>query len=125
MQTSQSHLIVVFSDLLDKRQPLQSIATDLRQFGHELIVFQVCDPDERNFPFQDPTEFYSLESSETLDLDAELFRDGYLQKFNSHVAQLKSFFERTSIDFVPMSSDQNLGPALANFLATRNQRLAS
>src|SRR6476469_3092734 len=65
----QRGLVMLFSDLFDDVPAIVSGLQHLRYDRHEVIVFQVLDPAELDFPFEDATLFRGLE------IPAELLTD--------------------------------------------------
>lgn len=121
-QVYERQLVIVASDLFGDQKRLHQALTNLRQFGHDVIVFQVCDRDEVDFPFDRFTEFRSLESDpEGVSMDAELIRETYLELFQKTVSELQEHCQRSSIDFLPLVTDQSLGTALGSFLTARQR----
>jgi uncharacterized protein (DUF58 family) len=114
-------LLVLVSDLFGEESQLQRALSDLRQFGHEVIVFRICDRDEIDFPFERYIEFCSLESANHVALDAETCREAYLGQFAAFQSRLRLACQQREVDFLPLVSDESLGPALGRFLATRNR----
>jgi len=57
----QRGVVVLLSDLFDDVEALQLGLKHLRHRRHEVIVLQVIDPAEQDFPFADPTLFKGLE----------------------------------------------------------------
>ena len=120
IRAEHRQLVVLVSDLLTDVDALLKSLSDLRQFGHEVIVFQVNDLDELDFPFDRFTEFTGVESGQMNALDADLYRTGYLEKFADFQRQLQVGCERAAIDFLSLSSLDSLGLALGRFLTLRN-----
>jgi uncharacterized protein (DUF58 family) len=54
-------LIVLMSDLLDAPADLADRLRQLRSRGHDVVVFQLLDPDEVDLPFEDLTHFEAME----------------------------------------------------------------
>jgi len=121
IRTERRQLVVVVSDFFCQPTTLHKTLTDLRQFGHDVVLFQVCDPDEVEFPFDRFAEFRGLESGQPLAVDAASIRASYLHKFEHFQQQLQALCHRTSIDFKPLVTQQSLGVALGHFLTRRNQ----
>ena len=119
MRTQRRQLLVVVSDFFGDAESLESSLTDLRQFGHEVILFQTCDRDEAEFPFDQFTEFKGMESAEQITLDANVFRQGYLEKFTAAQQRLQEFCQRSAIDFSSLVTDESLGSSLGHFLTVR------
>src|SRR5439155_19321383 len=55
-------VILFFSDLLEPSEEVALGFKQLRFHGHEVIIFQVLDRDETDFPFSDPKIFEDLET---------------------------------------------------------------
>ena len=68
-------LIALASDLLDFDERALEPLSWLVGHGHEVIVFQVMDPDELELPFDDPARFEGFEGEAALDADPEALRD--------------------------------------------------
>jgi uncharacterized protein (DUF58 family) len=54
-------LIILMSDLLDAPADLTERLRQLRSRGHDVVVFQLLDPDEVELPFDDLTHFEAME----------------------------------------------------------------
>ena len=120
MKIYRPHLVVIASDLFGDESLLEKSLIHLRQFGHEVMVFQICDRDEVEFPFDRLTEFSGLEFDDELTLDAELFRDGYLREFRAFQDRMRRRCDKSAMDYVPLVTDQPLGETLGRFLTARN-----
>jgi uncharacterized protein (DUF58 family) len=113
-------LIVILSDFFDDLAALQTGLRHLRYKKHELIVFQILDPAEIQFPFEDVTLFKGLEESGQLLTEPRALREGYLEQLRLHTEALKKACRGLNIDFVTLNSGEGLDIALSNFLATRS-----
>src|SRR5829696_2787929 len=112
-------LIVILSDFFDDIESIQSGLRHLRYKKHELMVFQILDPMEVNFPFEDVTLFKGLEGLGDLLTEPRALREGYLAKHNDFTEQMKKMCRGMHIDFQRMNSGDTLDVALSGFLATR------
>jgi uncharacterized protein (DUF58 family) len=113
-------LIVILSDFFDDITGLQKGLRHLRYKKHELMVFQVLDPTEIEFPFEDVTLFKGLEQAGELLTEPRALRDGYLEQLNSFTDELKKMCRGMHIDFTRMNSGESLDVSLSSFLATRS-----
>ena len=68
-------LIVLISDLLAPVDELERHLVRLTAAGHELVVFQVLDPNELAFDFQDAMLFQDVESRRDVYLDPAAARE--------------------------------------------------
>jgi len=113
-------LIVILSDFFDDIASIQQGLRHLRYKKHELMAFQVLDPQEVEFPFEDVTLFKGLEEMGELLTEPRALRDGYLEQLGSFTEQLKKMCRGMHIDFTRMNSAESLDVALSGFLATRS-----
>ena len=119
---SRRGLIVVLSDLFDDVELLMKSLAHFRHAHHEIVVLQIWDPDELEFPFRQWTQFQSLEQAGNRHLvDPAQIRRAYLSKLEEYRAQLSKGCHRQRISLVPLTTDQPYADALAAFLASRRR----
>ncbi|MCA9525598.1 MAG: DUF58 domain-containing protein [Myxococcales bacterium] len=82
-------LILVFSDCFDFDPKLAAVARQLRRRGHRVAVFQVLDPDELEFPFDELTLFEDMETDERLLADPRGMREQYLLEIKAFCESLR------------------------------------
>lgn len=75
-------MLVLFSDLFDPDPQLLDGLKMVAARGHEVMVFHVLDPDEIEFPFEDPTRFESLEDDRSVLTFPRQLRNAYLEEMN-------------------------------------------
>lgn len=112
-------LIVVLSDFFDDLQQVERGLRHLRHRRHEVIAFQVLDPNELTFPFEEPTRFEGLEAMGELLTDPQALRQSYLQQLEQATQALQKCCRNMRIDFARMNSGELLDVSLSSFLATR------
>jgi uncharacterized protein (DUF58 family) len=112
-------LIVILSDFFDDLESIEKGLSHLRYKKHELMAFQILDPAEITFPFEDVTMFKGLELSGELLTEPRALRDGYLQQLAEHTDRLRKVCRGMHVDFVRMNSGEGLDVALSGFLANR------
>jgi uncharacterized protein (DUF58 family) len=113
-------LIVVLSDFFDDIDGIKQGLRHLRYKKHESMVFQILDPMEIEFPFEDVTLFKGLEGLGELLTEPRALREGYLEQLGQFTEELKKMCRGMHIDFTRMSSGEALDVSLSNFLATRS-----
>lgn len=112
-------LVVVISDLLD--DPVR-VVEGLRRFHHggtEVIVFQILDRDELEFPFARPARFRDPETDEEIIAVPAGTRDAYLRALTGMTATYRRELGGAGIDFVQLDSSAPLDAALMAYLTTR------
>lgn len=114
-------VILFFSDLLEPSEDVALSFKQLRFHGHEVIVFQILDRDELEFPFQDPKIFEDLETGARRAVNPQTAREKYLSRFNAFMAAYKELFRSLEMAHCLVRTDQNPWHALAMFLAERKR----
>ncbi len=115
-------LLIIISDLFDDAEKLMKSLAHFRHANHEIIIFQIWDPDELDFPFRQWTQFASLEAASNRHLvDPAQIRRAYLEKLAQFRDQLASGCNRHRISLVPMTTDQPHADVLAAYLALRRR----
>lgn len=113
-------LFVVLSDLFDaNREGMRKGLNHVRTKGHDVIVFHVLDPAEKEFPFDRMTMFEGLEIDEKLLADPKALKEAYLEEMQGFCREIKSACMSNQMDYVGIDTGQNLGIALSAYLATR------
>jgi len=116
-------IVAVFSDMFDD---IDRIITGLKHFRHrrhEVIVFQILDPAEIEFPFRDPTLFKGLEEMPGIMTDPHALKRAYQAEIGSFLKALEKACRMADIDFVPLRTDQSLDIPLSSYLASRSARI--
>ena len=70
-------MVVVLSDLFGDLAAIVGGLDHLRYHNHEVIVFQILDPYERDLSVDGKIRFRDLETGETLTTQAEAVREAY------------------------------------------------
>jgi uncharacterized protein (DUF58 family) len=112
-------LIVILSDFFDDIESIKKGLRHLRYKKHEMMVFQILDPMEIEFPFEDVTLFKGLEEMGELLTEPRSLRDGYLEQLALATDQLKKLCRGMHVDYVRMNTGETLDVSLSGFLATR------
>ncbi len=112
-------LVVIISDLLAPIEALEQRLTSIRASGHEVQVFQVLDPAERNFTFDQANLFQDVETGKEIYIDPKQAREGYLNRLEGHLDQVKSVCEQNGIGYRFLTTDQPLELQLFDFLKAR------
>jgi hypothetical protein len=84
------------------------------------MVFQILDPMEIDFPFDDVTLFKGLEEGGQLLTEPRSLREAYLEQLKLFTTEMRTMCRGMGIDFTRMNSGESLDVALSQFLATRS-----
>lgn len=116
-------LLLLISDCFDDVDSLLAPLRLIRHNNSEVVVFQVWDRDELDFPFRSRTQFKSLENAASQRLiDPRTVRAGYLERLANYQQQLSQAMARERIDLVVCTSDQDLGELLTAYLLRRERK---
>ena len=110
---------MILSDFFDDIDSIKKGLRHLRYKKHEVIAFQVLDPQEIEFPFEDMTLFKGLEAAGELLTEPRALREGYLRELESFTVALQQLCRGMRVDFTRLNSGEPLDIALSGFLATR------
>ena len=115
-------LLILLSDCFGDVPELLKALSHLRQERHEILVFQIWDPDELEFPFRGWTEFDSLErAGMRQSLDPAQVRKHYLRNLRNFRQELLSGCRTHGIDLVPFTTNTPYADALAAYLRKRSR----
>jgi len=114
-------VILFFSDLLEPSEDVALGFKQLRFHGHEVIIFQVVDRDEIEFPFQDAKIFEDLETGTRRVVNPAAAREKYLARFNGFMEAHQQLFRSLEMPHCTVRTDENPWHALAMFLAERKR----
>jgi uncharacterized protein (DUF58 family) len=114
-------VILFLSDLLEPSEEVSLGFKQLRFQGHEVIVFQVLDRDELDFPFTDPCVIEDMETGARRVVAPETVRKKYLERFNDFMAPHYELFRRLEMPHCIVRTDENPWRALALFLEQRRK----
>ena len=114
-------ILVLISDFYEEPEKVISAVGPLRARGHDVIVFQVMDPNELRFPFEEPSGFEDLETGEQVPVVPAKLRDEYRQMVSAHLATLKDKFTANRIDYTLLDTSEPLDMALFQYLLARER----
>ncbi|KAA1257640.1 hypothetical protein LF1_01280 [Rubripirellula obstinata] len=116
-------LLVLITDAMSDLESLGKSLAQLRGQKHEVLLFQILDPDEADFPFQGRIEFRDLENLGRREMvDANSVRQRYLAKYEQHQTQLRETCRRHRVDLVEVKTDRPVVEMLHEYLSQRRQR---
>lgn len=114
-------VILFFSDLLEPSEEVALGFKQLRFHGHEVIVFQILDRDETEFPFTEGKIFEDLETGVRRIVNPSAVRDKYLARLTAFMAAYRDLFRSLEMPHCVMHTDDNPWRALALFLSERKR----
>jgi uncharacterized protein (DUF58 family) len=115
-------LVVLMSDLLTPLDELETNLGRLASAGHEVVLFQILDPNELAFQFDRPVLFQDLESGRDVYVDPVALRADYQARMSAHCRQAEAICRKLGAAFHRVVTDQPLEIALVEFLRARSRR---
>lgn len=111
-------LCVVLSDLLDKPTPLDALEL-LSARGLEVATLHIMHPDERDFPFETPSFFASMEDSRRLFVQPRILRAVFVEEMEKFRAQAAVRLAAARVDHQLVWTDAHPAEQLSAFLSRR------
>jgi len=115
-------MVLIFSDLLDdagEEKVIEALA-HLRHQGHDVIVFQVFDAAEVQFPFKELMRFADIEGTlAPVTADPPAIRRAYLGELHAFRQRFKNECLKRHIDFVPVDTSTSFDKPLLAYLQKR------
>jgi uncharacterized protein (DUF58 family) len=112
-------VILLLSDLLDPAETVHEQLKHLHFLGHEILVFQILDRDELEFPFDKSNVFEDLENKQRRRIQPARVREAYLQRFGAFLAEYRELFQNLGISHTVLPTYADPSRALAFFLSQR------
>ena len=116
-------VLVLISDFYEDPDVILEAIKPLRFLGNELIVFQVLDPAEISFNYDDASSFEDLETGEQLPVVPQSFADEYRKLIAAHIDALSTKFSEHRIDYTLLNTSEPLDRALFSYLSSREKRM--
>jgi uncharacterized protein (DUF58 family) len=113
-------VVILLSDCFTDAQSLFHGLAQLRSRKHDLRVWQIVDPAEEEFPFDDPTLFRGLEGWADLSVEPRMLRAAYQREFAAHRDLLRHQCRDGHIDFVSLRTDLPIDLAVKLSLRTQH-----
>jgi uncharacterized protein (DUF58 family) len=118
-QVRQRALVIIFSDFFAEVEPLLDCLQHLRFQKHDLVLFQLLDRQELDFPFDRPIRFVDLESPASVLAEPAVIKQQYTKALNAHQAALKAGCNRFNAELHTVATDLDYEKVLGNFLLGR------
>ena len=114
-------LLVLISDFLTPLDALATHFTYLQSRGHDVIAFQVLDPAELTFDFDEPTLFRDMESGREVFVEPAQARTHYTERMGQHLHQLEAIAAERGVTLYRVTTDTPLEQPLREFLSSRQR----
>jgi uncharacterized protein (DUF58 family) len=112
-------MVALVSDFLAPLDRLERNLIALTAGGHEVTIFQILDPAEKNLGIDQAAMFEDVESARTLYIDPAAARGDYIKKFEAHCDALRATCRKLGIGYQQLSTAQPLELSLFEFVQGR------
>jgi uncharacterized protein (DUF58 family) len=118
-------LDIVISDLLGDPQEVCSGLKHLSRRRSEVLVLQILDPTEIEFPFAEFSRFEDLEEDLRVDTDPQTVRQAYREQIQGLLETYRRACTASEIDYALFTTDTSLEGGLMEFLSRRARAVAN
>jgi uncharacterized protein (DUF58 family) len=116
-------MVILISDCFDQVEPLAKALSYFRVDRSEVVVFQIWNRDELEFPFRRRMELLDLERpGQRKIVDPASIRKAYLERVKKFREDWERLAAKNRIDLVPCVTDQPHAEILSAYLASRGDR---
>jgi uncharacterized protein (DUF58 family) len=114
-------LVILLSDLLVEPEETRTALHFLRHRGHEVLVFHLLDPGERELPAAADARFFDPETQEELLVNAADVRREYRDAVRDALREWERSLRTQGVDYQVVDTDQPLSVALRGYLRKRER----
>ena len=114
-------LVIILSDLLDDASKIISGLKHFRYNKHEVIVFHILDPRERDFAFPREAVFKDMETGDEITTSPYQIRGAFGKAVRAFSDEIASACRQANIDYHPIDTAMPFDKALYAFLAKRER----
>ncbi len=114
-------LVIIISDLFDDPRRIISGIKHFRHRNHEVIVFQVVDPRERDFGFSGEAIFEDMETGEKITTMPWQIKQDYQRQFSDFTGLLAAECRQARADYHLLDTSTPFDKALYAFLSKRER----
>ncbi len=114
-------LVILLSDLLVDPESTRLAIRFLRHRGHEVLVFHLMDPGERELPAMRDARFVDPETGEEIPVSVADLRVEYREAVARALAEWRNTFVPQGVDYTLLETDQPMVHALRAYLDKRER----
>jgi uncharacterized protein (DUF58 family) len=112
-------LIILISDLMDDPDDVLMGLKHFRHKNHEVVVFHVLDPQERNFDYTKRIRFRDLETGQVITTEPWHLKREYRKQMEDYIELFRRRCREQNIDYLQCTTDKSLDLALTEYLLRR------
>jgi uncharacterized protein (DUF58 family) len=112
-------LVVILSDLWDDQAAVLTALRHFRHRKHEVLVFHILDPNERQLGFRGPVQLRDMETGRTATIDPRVIRSDYQRRFDRHLKEFERGCREALVDYCRIYTNTPFDQTLFAYLARR------
>ncbi len=121
-RTEPKGLIAVVSDMMYDPAPVQRELGRLQAQGHEVLLLQLRDPTEEDFPFNRWVQFHDLENAGVKHrLDAAILKRIYREEYQALIQEWEAWAKKYNVHFVSFRTEEHVETVLSQYIAFREE----
>ena len=106
-------------DLFDTTDQSIRALKMLRSRRHDVLLLQIHDREELDFPFDDPTRFLSMEDERQIEAQPRQIRESYLAEIGRFLESTRKELARADVEVQQIATDLAPERVLLELLARR------
>ena len=114
-------LVIILSDLLDDASQIVSGLKHFRYNNHEVVVFHILDPRERDFAFPREANFKDMETGAEMTTSPYQIKADFARAAKGFAQKIQLACRQSNIDYFPIDTSMPFDKALYAFLAKRER----
>ncbi len=113
--------VILFSDMLAEPQPIADAIGALRAHGHEVLVFHIMDPAERDFPEEGEARYRDPESGAELQASSRDVQPAYRATVVEALTEWRELFGRSGARYSITYTDEPFGRPLRQLVGVNGR----
>ncbi len=114
-------VVVLLSDLLDDPEAVFRSLAHFRRRGHDVVLLQVMDPAEVDFPFRGVSDFVDMETGERLEADGESVQRAYREALAEAIEEIRRRCGALRVEHRVVTTDWDPVVCVEELLAERER----
>ena len=114
-------MVVIISDMFDEIPAIVEGLEHLLFHHHEILIFQILDPWERDLPLDGNIRFHDLETGQEIVTQADGIQQAYRRAFGQWREAIDAECRSRGIDRVELTTADPLDQGLLDYLVRRSK----
>jgi len=114
-------VVIIATDLMFEPDAIQQLIGRIQAQGHEVVLAQIADPAESQFPFNRWIHFRDLENTASRRrVDTLTLKRIYVEEYQKLMDNWRRWTRRRDVHWIRATTDSPVEAALADYLAARS-----